>query len=340
MQVGSSRIGDTTPGVGRREWMAGMLAAFVLSSSSRADDLPAKKADPVTDEDREIEAVLAAGSQAHLPAFKMSKSANYLAIGDASTTFRELTLKDCEAVSADYLDYYKSLGFDVQRPKHRLIIVTLSDERAFYSFVFPNEKPLPKRPGPPPQVHGLYNRDNNRLIVYDHHALGPQFGPRPGYQNLRTIAHEATHQLTFNTGLLQRKGDVPVCIIEGLAMYGEVRKFNGRTPPGEKNAQRLTDLATQQRAKIPWVPVPDLLSDDAHVRPPARESLLSYAESWLLVDLLMKDPKRLPALRAYLSAIRTRKDSVNRLHDAREHLGDLDALDQALRAYALKRLKA
>ena len=47
-----------------------------------------------------------------------------------------------------------------------------------------------------------------------------------------TLSHEATHQLTFNTGLLNRKGDVPMCIAEGLAVYGEIRSGPGRNEPG------------------------------------------------------------------------------------------------------------
>ncbi len=338
MQDGSSRMAGAPLGVGRREALTAMFAACARGSFSRGDDGPgpAKKADPANEEEHALTDVLAAGVDARLPEFKTSKSANYLAVGDASATFRELTLRDCEAVAADYLDYYKGLGFDIHRPEHRLIVVTLSDERAFFSFFSPNAKPLPKRPGPPPPIHGIYQPDQNRLIVYDHRALGPQFGFRPGYQNLRHTAHEATHQLTFNTGLLERKGDVPRCIGEGLAMYGEVRKFNGKTSPGENNTAQLDNLAAGQRRKIPWIPVSDLLTDDRRVL----ESQLGYPESWLLVSYLLKDGKRVPAFREYLAAIRTRKDSVNRIQDAREHLGDLDALDRALRAYAVKRLNA
>jgi hypothetical protein len=69
------------------------------------------------------------------------------------------------------------------------------------------------------------------------------------------------------------------------------------------------------------------------------EGLLAYAESWLMIDYLMKDRSRLPAFRAYLDAIRGRRDDAGRLEDARAHLGDLDLLNQAIRRYSIKLMK-
>ncbi len=339
MQDRPTQAPGASSGIDRRAWLAGMLAACAWGSISSGDEESGKKVDPKEDEESALKAVQAAAAEAGLSPFKISKSANYLVIGDASESFRAVTLRDCEGVAADYLDYYKAQGFDVHRPDRRLLVVTLADDRSFIAFVFPNSKMTSNKPGPAPPIHGLYNRENNRLIIYDHRALGPQFGSRPAYQNIRTTAHEATHQLTFNTGLLERKGDIPLCIVEGLAMYSEVRRTTGRTIPGENNTLRLSDLASQQRLKIPWVPVADLLTEDSHLRLPARESLLGYSEGWLLVDFLLKDETKLPAFRAYLAAIRKRKDPTFRLHDAARHLGDLNVLNQELRAYAIRRLK-
>ena len=338
MQARPTLASGDFSGIDRRSWLAGILATCAWGSISSGEE-PGKKADSKEDEEIALEEVRSAAAEAGLSPFKISKSPNYLAIGDASESFRAVTLRDCEGVAADYLDYYKAQGFDVHRPDRRLIVVTLADDRSFIAFVFPHSKMPINKPGPAPPIHGLYNRENNRLIVYDHRALGPQFGPRPAYQNIRTTAHEATHQLTFNTGLLKRKGDVPLCIVEGLAMYSEVRKTTGRTTPGENNTLRLSDLASQQRFKIPWVPVASLLAEDSHLRLPARESLLGYAEGWLLVDFLLKDKAKLPAFRAYLAAIRERKAPTFRVQDAEKHLGDLNVLNQELRAYAIRRMK-
>src|SRR5436305_425890 len=67
-----------------------------------------------------------------------------------------------------------------------------------------------------------------------------------GQSNLETLTHEATHQLTFNTGLLDRRSDLPFCIVEGLAMYSERRRLTGRSEPGQINLRRLEELAHLQ----------------------------------------------------------------------------------------------
>src|SRR5262249_4819262 len=173
---------------------------------------------------------------------------------------------------------------------------------------------------------------------FDHRALGPDLGARAGYENLRVLAHEATHQLTFNTGLLRRGGDVPTSIMEGLARYGEVRKPAGRTAPGQINHMCLQDLA--QTRRVPWISVAALLEDDGAMTgasgPQAR--ILAYAEAWLLVHYLMNDPARTFGFRRYLKAIRDRTSAGkdDRLADARQYLGDLDRLNQDLRQYTVR----
>jgi Protein of unknown function (DUF1570) len=101
--------------------------------------------------------------------------------------------------------------------------------------------------------------------------------------NLQVLAHEATHQLTFNTGMLNRRGDVPRSIAEGLADYGEVRKTTGPSAPGQLHRQNLFILVDARRTDIPWYPVAQLLADD---RPFlldwfARLKTLAYAQGWL-----------------------------------------------------------
>ncbi len=199
-------------------------------------------------------------------------------------------------MAADYLDHYRAKGFPVALPERRLTVVILDDDRSFAAYSGNKGlRMVPRRTDPAPSIHGYFSRKDNRLQIFDHRSLGPQLAARPGYENLRTLAHELTHQLTFNTGLLDRRGDVPACVVEGLAMYGEVRKLTGRTAPGQINRMRIDNLAAMQRRRIPWIPVAQLLADDHHVGNAAtHEGLLAYAESWLLVDYLMMNRSRSP----------------------------------------------
>ena len=322
--------------IDRRTWLAAAVAACVGGSC-----LAQEAKGPNADEDEEVRAVEAVGNLAALRPFRVSRSEHFLCIGDGLDGFRSLTLRDCEAVAADYLDHYRAQGFKVALPDRRLTVVGLANDRSFAAYSSNKRlEMIPKRIDPGPSVHGLYYRSSNRLVLFDHKSLGPQLGARSGHQNLRTLAHEVTHQLSFNTGLLARKGGVPTSVVEGLAMYGEVRKSTGRSAPGQPNRMRINDLATTQRRKIAWIPVDQLLADDGLVSNPAtHKALLAYAESWLLVDYLMKDRSRLPMFRAYLEASREPRDPDERLDVARRHLGDLDQLDEELRRYSQRLLR-
>jgi hypothetical protein len=320
--------------------LAGALAAGCLAGFRAWGDEPP---DPADEELRAEEMVREAARKAGLKGVGATRSAHFLAVGDGSDGFRALTLRDCEAVASDFLKHYKAQGFEVELPGQRMTVVALADDRSFAAYMGnPRLRLTAKMIDPDPAVHGLYNRRTNALIVFDHRALGPQLGPRAGYENLRFVAHEGTHQLCFNTGLLDRHGDAPKAIVEGLAMYGEVRPptGSGRSLPGQLNRMRLSDLARAQRRHLAWIAVEQLLTDDGPLAQAATHlGLLAYAESWLLVYLLMKDPARLPGFRAYLKAVRARRDPTSRLEDARTHLGDLARLNQDLRAYSVRLLR-
>ena len=61
--------------------------------------------------------------------------------------------------------------------------------------------------------------------------------------------------------IAQKRDDIPLCIIEGLAMYGERRRLTGRSEPGQINLRRLEELAHIQR-RTKWINVTDLLAND------------------------------------------------------------------------------
>ena len=154
---------------------------------------------------------------------------------------------------------------------------------------------------------------------------------------MRTLAHEATHQLTFNTGLLNRRGDVPLAVVEGLASYGETRPLHGHSEPGQINGPLLDDLAHIRR-RLKWISATDLLTDDAaSFGTTLDQTLLAYAQGWLLVYYLMKSPVPAAAISSLLEddlhAARTR---ITGYDDAEKHFGDLDRLDQELRREAIR----
>jgi Protein of unknown function (DUF1570) len=284
---------------------------------------------PAEEAERELERAQSLARVATRSPLITMRSEQFQGVGDASESFLKLTLGDCENIAEDYFGYYQGQGFDIRRPARRLTIVVFRDERPYLEFARKSAR------GVTPFDWGFYSRAENWLVLFDFRNV-PASEHGAGYKNVRVLAHEATHQLTFNSGLLNRQGDLPRAIAEGLASYSETRPLHGHGEPGKLNLSLLDDLAhIRRRAK--WIRATDLLTDDtAAFGNTLDQRLLAYAQGWLLVYYLMKTPARLHQLQAYLKRIATRTTKDHRYDDAERHFGDLDRLDQELRREAIQ----
>ncbi len=191
----------------------------------------------------------------------------------------KISLEDCELIAQDFLDHYRAKGFQVKPPAQRMTVVVFRDERPFMEFARKSVRNVP------PNVVGFYSRAENFLVLFDSRNV-PAAQRGGALKNMRNLAHEATHQLCFNTGLLNRKGDTPAAIVEGLACYGETRRLRGRSEPGLLNSERLDDLAHIQR-RSKWISTADLLTDDSPAGGGNLDRMqLFYAQSWILIYTL------------------------------------------------------
>lgn len=301
--------------IDRRTWMAGALSACLARSAA-------------ADESSEIQDVEERARKQGVKSLHTILSKHYRVIGNAPENFLHVTMVDCETVAIDFMDHFRRKGFKVAFPDHRMIAVVMADERDFARFL-----------GKPVDVNvlGIYLTRYNWLVLQDFRNV-PMRSQRASITNLRTLAHEATHQLTYNTGLLNRKGDAPGCIVEGLGAYGEVRKSTGRSELGQVNNRQLDNLAHKQRL-LGWTPLDRLLTEDVLRRAAnEHEVALYYAQSWLLIHYLMSIPERTTQFRGYLDTIHERKNASSRLEDARASFGDLDDLDHELKRYSVRLL--
>ena len=317
----SGRTGRGESVLSRRAWLAGLLAAGAATTGRGAEPKPS------AEEVREIADVATLAKKAGLGAFRHGGTAHYLGLGDASERFRAKALLICEGLARDYLEHFRHKGFAVERPARRLTVILLADAASFARF-------LGEEPGR--AVGGQYDLETNRLVSFDNRPADRANVDRAERANLVALVHEATHQLTFNTGLLRRAGDVPRCISEGLAMYAEVRRPSGRSMPGQPNPGRVEALALARTQGVAWLPVAKLLTEDPLLEGDSGDDAqqAAYGQSWLLVHDLMQTPGRLAGFRDYLVAIKVCADASHRLDDARAHLGDLDRLDADLRRRA------
>lgn len=321
--------------IDRRRWL-GATAALVGASFrgvSSAQEPPGDDPGPIPIRDADEPEVEKTLREAGVQPFRRLRSNHYLALGDGAESFLRTTLTDCEELLLAFMRHFRGRGFEVREPGRPLLVTAFADDRSFGRY---HKMPSLMEGGA--QAVGMYDRATNLLSVFDWRNV-PQVS-RAANRNVQTVAHEGTHQLTFNTGLLDREADTPTCIVEGLGTYGEPRKVVGPSDLGRLNVQRADDLAKLRRS-LPWIPVRQLLVDDSTLRAGLYgKVMLAYAESWALVHLLLNDKDRLPGFRAYLAALKARKDAEHRLDDAREHLGDLEELDRDLQAHAVRLVRA
>src|SRR5262249_39799943 len=147
--------------------------------------------------------------------------------------------------------------------------------------------------------------------------------------NIATIMHETAHQLSFNSGLLDRDADVPVWLAEGLACYCESTDTGTWQGVGEPNPDRLPTLAAHGPEE--HNPPRERVEGDGWVRGggSVRRVVIGYAQSWALFRMLMEE--RPAALRTYLELVKSRRTPDHRLTDFLECFGaDLDRLELRL----------
>jgi hypothetical protein len=307
-------------GVTRRAFAIGTLAGGFGVTAARGDE-PASKASAPSEDLAEI---LSRARAANLTAFRSSENEHFLGVGDAPNDYRIRALRICRDLAAAYLKHFREKGFTLDLPARKLPVITLKDKRSYKAFV---------GEAPGEDVGGHYDLESNALVIFDFRPDRKELAAvAPERLNTFTLVHESIHQLTFNTGLLQRGGDVPLCISEGLAMYGEMwQPPPRRSVMGAVNKTRLKVLTDHLAERKEPIPLDRLLTDD-ELCANAETEQLAYAQSCLLVHFLMSRPV-IPKFRAYLNAIQGRRDASKRLDDLKAHVGDPVELERALRRY-------
>ena len=298
----------------RRDWLRGVVAAALGAGVGRG----------ATTEDV-IEQIRAKGRAARMQPFEVSETAHFVGVGDALPRYRDDALKLCEAFAKDYFAHFEAKGFALAWPAARLPVVILGGPTSYAAFeqAFPDEA-----------IGGNYDLDANWLVTFDFRPLAnaprdPGAGD-PRLDNTLTLVHETFHQLSYNTGMLDRKLDVPRCVDEGLGTYAETWRPGGKGRIGANNVRRHRELDEALHAGGRWIPVKQLLDADKAFDDEKTEHM-AYAISSLLVAKLVKDPMRLPQFRDYLKAVQAANDPARRVALAEAHFGDLTKLDRDIR---------
>ncbi len=269
-------------------------------------------------------------------------SRHFTALSNADDRFTRDRLTNCELIYSLFFEHFRARGFRLGEPAGKLMVAVFDSQSGFEAYL--GQKM-------PAGVTGLYHPRTNRLLVYDYGSneafvaqkeWALRRGRGIGWQdarnrytdtiervarefrtgtNVATTMHEVAHQLSFNTGMLNREGDVPFWLAEGLACYCEATDGGAWQGLGEPNPARLATLADALRGRGRLFRLEDMVASDKW-RQSLRDStgiLIGYAESWALFKFLMEERPR--AMRKYLSLIYDRKAPEHRLTDFRQAFG-------------------
>jgi hypothetical protein len=215
------------------------------------------------------------------------ESTHFTAVSNADDRFARLRLHNCELIHHVFFRHFQGKGFNLLKPKFKLMVAIFDSQDGFEAYLGQKMSPL---------ITGMYHPKTNRLVVYDYgrneafvahkrNAMerGRAYGGRIDQKryvetvarqarefrtgaNIGTTMHEVAHQLSFNTGLINRHGDVPAWLAEGLACYCESTEDGTWLGIGATNPGRLRTLSGPVKGRGKLLLLRDLLTSDSWVR--------------------------------------------------------------------------
>ena len=244
--------------------------------------------------------------------FDVHQTAHYMIFYDTSKAYAQWCGTLFERLFTAFNNSWEQRGFKLGDPQFPLVAVVFADKESYLKF-------LHKESGESSDgIIGYYNRQTNRIIMYDLsggagsagpsrgglHSQMSQFLANPAAANtVSTIVHEATHQIAFNSGMQQRYSDSPLWFSEGLAMYFEtpdLRSSKGWAGVGAVNKLRRDQFKDYAKHR-PANSLETLIADDQRLRN-VEQVPEAYAESWALTYYLLKQhPKEYVAYAKMLS---------------------------------------
>ena len=286
-------------------------------------------------------------------------SKHFMALSTAGAGDSEYRLFNCETIHALFFEHFRKRGFEARTPTDKMMVAIFDSQDGLDAYM--GQKI-------PASVTGLYHPATNRLVVYDYGtnrafasgvaraAVEMKGGSsdlerernqvkfsravrdRRDDTNISTVMHEVAHQLSFNCGMLNRTGDVPVWLAEGLAVYCESTIKGAWQGIGEANPARAGVLRPASKGDAPFLPLRDLVSNDDWIRKAMRteQIVLGYSQSWALFRMLMDErPKQ---LKAYLQLIHDRYQEA--LSQTRSRAVKSPPVTQSVQSFALGQAKA
>jgi hypothetical protein len=274
-------------------------------------------------------------------------SEHFTALSTADDDFIIKRLNNCELMYDMFYHHFPKKGFVLHKPATKLMVAIFDSQTGFDAYV-----------GERVPFVGLYHRITNRLVVYDlglnrdflamkHRAEDQARGVPTDMervrsietvhrwakefrtdQNIATIMHEVAHQLSFNSGMLDRDADIPMWLAEGMACYCEATEHGAWQGMGESDPDQLRTLVAAQGRRIP---LREMLSSDEWRMRDLGTLALGYAQSWALFKLLMEEQPH--HLAAYCALVSSRRAGGLRFNDFAKIFEDYPRLELRYEQY-------
>lgn len=143
--------------------------------------------------------------------FEVSGTGNYLVVHPVGEEDRWAQRFD--ALYRSFIHYFNVRGLGPAEPEFPLVAVVFHSREEFVKHARASGGHVGRG------ILGFYSPRTNRVIIYDRSHGEPT--DDNWYRNAKTIIHEATHQLAFNTRIHSRMAEPPRWVAEGLAMMFE-----------------------------------------------------------------------------------------------------------------------
>jgi hypothetical protein len=220
--------------------------------------------------------------------FHVQSSTHYVICSSASVVDTNRCNAALERLFKGFFAFWKNRGLPLIHSPNQLVIV-LHGNRDIYQ-----QHGQDELGDAVSSVHGYYSQKTNRvnLLSIDVTQRNGISGGASGVLATRTMAtviHEATHQLSYNSGLQTRLAPHPLWFSEGLAVFFEppnLKTQTGYQPIGSVSPLHLgTYRAASRVRKV--MKLEELVSHDRAFRDSATIRM-AYAQSWALTYFLIR----------------------------------------------------
>jgi len=293
--------------------LAALIVALAVPAVLTAAVFAAPASAPCQTEDERKAALLKECGEG----YQVRQTAHWFIVFKAEAKWVDDTAAMLERTHDLYFEQFKKAGLEPRPLEEKLVCILVGSQEDFAKYMEGVRKSTsrpdgPARPSDPSSKGsrrlgaGSYSGQTNRIQMCDIRALPrgggkPAGGARADLENLARTAHEAAHQLSFNTGVLKAGPFCPMWLGEGLAANFEftdpAKPFGPLTDNLSPRAGRLKQLFAEGKL----VPLKEFLTQSPAQAHQDENRGPNYFEGWGLFRFLITE--RPAQLKAYLAAL-------------------------------------